>query len=163
MFPDEGGRLALTPIDADSAGSRLGKIIRKEQVTGGDFQLTLHDGTNIRVEDAGEYATNDSLVIDNDDKSVVAHFVYEEGALVTAVDGQHAGDIGTVEEIVVTQGSGANTVHVSNDAGGFETVEEYVVVIDENFTDDDGDAADTDEADADAEEADADAEEADAE
>jgi len=170
VFPDEGGRLALTPVDADAAGSRLGKIIRKEQVSGGAFQLTLHDGTNIRVDDAGEYAPNDSLVIDNEDKSVVAHFVYEEGALVTAVDGQHAGDIGTVDEIVVTQGSGDNTVHAANDDGGFETIEDYVVVIDENFTDDDGDAVDEaddatdDEADADEAEAEADdeADEADA-
>ena len=154
VFPDEGGRLALTPIDGDAAGSRLGKISRKEQVTGGDFQLTLHDGTNIRVEDAGEYATDDSLVIDNDDKSIVAHFTYEEGALVTAVDGQHAGDIGEIDEIVVTQGSGSNTVYANNESGGFETVEEYVVVIDENFVDDDSefaagsDAAGADDADA---------------
>ena len=137
VFPDEGGRLALTPIDGDSAGSRLGKIVNKQQVAGGDFQLTLHDGTNVRVEDGSEYATNDSLVIDNEDKAIVAHFVYEEGALVTAVDGQHAGQIGTVEEIQVTLGSGSNTIVVENDDDGFETVESYVVVIDENFTGDD--------------------------
>jgi small subunit ribosomal protein S4e len=139
VFPDEGGRLALTPIDSASADSRLGKIVNKEQVSGGDFQLTLHDGTNVRVEDASEYSTNDSLVVDNDSKEIVAHFVYEEGALVTAVDGQHAGQIGTVEEIDVTQGSGSNTVRVENDDDGYETVESYVVVIDENFTGDDDD------------------------
>jgi len=167
VFPDEGGRLALTPIDGDAAGSRLGRISRKEQVTGGDFQLTLHDGTNIRVEDADEYSTNDSLVIDNDDKSIVAHFTYEEGALVTAVDGQHAGDIGEVDEIVVTPGSGSNTVYANNEAGGFETVEEYVVVIDENFVDDDSEfaagsnaAADADDADDDADAAAEDADDA---
>jgi len=137
VFPDEGGRLALTPIDEESAGSRLGKIVRKEQVSGGDFQLTLHDGTNVRTDDASEYSTNDSLVVDNEDKEIVAHFVYEEGALVTAVDGQHAGQIGTVEEIEVTLGSGSNTVRVEGDDDSFETVEEYVVVIDENFTGDD--------------------------
>ncbi len=135
VFPDEGGRLALTPIDGDSAGSRLGKIVNKTQVPGGNFQLTLHDGTNVSVEDGSEYATNDSLVVDNEDKEIVAHFVYEEDALVTAVDGQHAGKIGTVEEIQVTLGSGSNTVVVENDDDGFETVESYVVVIDENFTD----------------------------
>ncbi len=134
VFPDEGGRLALTPIDGDSAGSRLGKIVRKTQVPGGDFQLTLHDGTNLRVDAADEYATKDSLVVDNEDNSIVAHFVYEEGALVTAVDGQHAGRIGEVSEIVVTKGSGANTIHVAGEDEVFETVEDYVVVIDENFT-----------------------------
>ena len=136
VFPDEGGRLALTPIDEDSAGSRLGKIVNKEQVSGGDFQLTLHDGTNVRTEDVS-YETNDSLVVDNETKEIVAHFDYEEGALVTAVDGQHAGQIGTVEEIQVTLGSGSNTVVVEADDASYETIENYVVVIDENFTGDD--------------------------
>jgi small subunit ribosomal protein S4e len=136
VFPDEGGRLALTPIAADAADSRLGKVVRKTQMTGGDVQLTLHDGTNVRVEADTEYDTRDSLVVDNETKDVVAHFEYEEGALVTAVAGSHAGEIGEIESIDVTPGSGANAVAVEHDDGGFETVEEYVVVIDENFTDD---------------------------
>ncbi|AZH26264.1 30S ribosomal protein S4e [Haloplanus aerogenes] len=137
VFPDEGGRLSLTPIDADAAESRLGKIVRKTQVTGGDVQLTLHDGANVRVDADAEYATGDSLVIDNETKDIVAHFVYEEGALVTAVAGSHAGEIGTIDDITVTPGSGDNVVTVSQDDGAFETIEEYVVVIDENFTESD--------------------------
>jgi small subunit ribosomal protein S4e len=143
VFPDEGGRLALTPIDADSAASRLGKIAGKRQVSGGAFQLQLHDGTNVRVEDGSEYGTNDSVVVDNESKEIVAHFSYEEGALVTAVAGSHAGEIGTLAEITVTPGSGPNTVRVEQDDGEFETVEDYVVVIDENFTGDDEDAVTT--------------------
>ncbi|WP_129112947.1 30S ribosomal protein S4e [Halegenticoccus tardaugens] len=141
VFPDEGGRLALTAIDADAADSRLGKIVGKRQVKGGDFQLSLHDGANIRVgeDEAGEYSAGDSIVVDNETKDVVAHFPYEEGALVTAVAGTHAGEIGEVEEITVTAGSGPNTVRVTEEDGGFETVADYVVVIDENFTG--GDAA----------------------
>jgi small subunit ribosomal protein S4e len=137
VFPDEGGRLALTPITADAADSRLGKVVRKQQVPGGAFQLTLHDGTNVSLDESGaaDYSTNDSVVIDNETKEIVAHFPYEEGALVTAVDGQHAGEIGEVAEITVTPGSGSNTVRVGRDDDTeFETVEQYVVVIDENFT-----------------------------
>ncbi|SEW08474.1 30S ribosomal protein S4e [Natrinema salifodinae] len=132
VFPDEGGQLALTGINEDAAQSRLGKIESKQQVPGGQTQLTLHDGTNVLVED-DEYSTNDSIVVDNEDKSVVAHFPYEEGALVTAVRGNHGGKVGEINAIDVTPGSGSNTVGVSTDDGGFETVEEYVVVIDENF------------------------------
>jgi small subunit ribosomal protein S4e len=135
VFPDEGGRLSLTPIDEESAGSKLGKIIGKTQVTGGDTQLTLHDGQTLLVDDASEYDANDSIVVSNDDGEVVAHFTYEEGALVTAVRGAHAGQIGTIDEIQVTPGSSANNVLIEGDGDRFETVEEYVVVIDENFTD----------------------------
>jgi len=168
VFPDEGGRLSLTAIDADAAGSKLGKIVDKRQVPGGDTQLTLHDGQTLLVEEAA-YSTNDSIVVSNDseersssdhasgeapqaddDDEVVAHFTYEEGALVTAVRGAHAGRIGSIDEIEVTPGSSANNVRIEDFEGDedFETVEEYVVVIDENFvdgTDGDGDeAADAD-------------------
>ncbi|MEF8826474.1 MAG: 30S ribosomal protein S4e [Halapricum sp.] len=145
VFPGEGGRLALTPIDADAAESKLGKIVGKQDVPGGDVQLTLHDGHTLLVEDAEDYSGGDSIVIANEDDEIVAHFEYEEGALVTAVDGQHAGEIGTVDEIQVTASSAPNNVLVSQEDGdGFETVEEYVVVIDENFRSDDEDEASED-------------------
>jgi len=156
VFPDEGGRLALTPVDADAAGSKLGKVVGKRQVGGGRTQINLHDGKNLLFDDAGDYGVNDSLVIDNEDDSVVAHFPYEEGALVTAVRGSHAGEIGEVVEIDVTPGSGSNGVVFDSGDRRHETVEEYVVVIDENFTDDGG----ADESPDDAETADSGGEEA---
>jgi len=140
VFPDEGGRLALTPIDADAADAKLGKITGKQQVTGGDTQLALHDGQTLQLEDASEYAAKDSVVVDFEDDEIVAHFPYEEGALVTAVRGSHAGEIGEIADIDVTHGSGSNTVRVEQEDGAYETVEEYVVVIDENFTSSTGDA-----------------------
>ncbi|ERG95042.1 30S ribosomal protein S4e [Haloquadratum walsbyi] len=153
VFPESGGRLALTPINESDANSRLGKIINKQQVSGGAVQLTLHDGANLRV-DADEidtYNQRDSLVIDNETKEIVAHFPYEEGSLVTAVGGTHSGEIGEIETITVTAGSSENTVSVSTGEEYFETIEPYVVVIDENFTDDEDMAAtdDVDDTDAD--------------
>ena len=135
VFPDEGGRLALTPIDADAADSKLAKVEDKTVVPGGRTQLNLHDGQNLLVDD-DEYDTKDSLVISNDDKEVVAHFPYEEGSLVTAVRGAHAGEVGEIADVQITPGSGSNNVVVDRldgDGDAFETVEEYVVVIDENF------------------------------
>ncbi|ELY40670.1 30S ribosomal protein S4e, partial [Halalkalicoccus jeotgali] len=99
VFPDEGGRLALTPIEEGDADGKLGKIADKRQVPGGETQLQLHDGRNLRVDDGTQYSPGDSVVIDWDNE-ILAHFVYEEGALITAVQGQHAGDIGRVEEIL---------------------------------------------------------------
>ena len=162
VFPGEGGRLSLTAIDAGAAGSKLGKVVEKRHVPGGDVQLTLHDGRTLVVNDETDYDGGDSVVVSNDNSEVVAHFEYEEGALVTAVDGEHAGEVGTVDAIQVTPGSADNIVRVTQDGdAGFETVEDYVVVIDENFTDDDA-AADTDvedepdETDVDADESEAD-------
>ena len=164
VFPDEGGRLSLTPIDADAAGSKLGRIDEKRQVPGGDTQLTLHDGRTLFVEDASTYSGNDSVVVSNDDEEIVAHFTYEEGALVTAVQGAHAGRIGRIDEIQVTPGSSDNNVRIEDFEGDddFETVEEYVVVIDENFVEGGDGASETEaesEADADDDADDADADE----
>ena len=148
VFPDEGGRLSLTPIDADAAGSKLGKIVGKRQVPGGDTQLTLHDGRTLVVEDDSPYSNNDSIVVSNEGEEVVAHFTYEEGTLVTAVRGAHAGRIGTIDEIQVTPGSSDNNVLIEDFEGDddFETVEEYVVVIDENFVEGDAGAEEADDA-----------------
>jgi len=142
VFPDEGGRLGLTGIDADAAGSKLNKVTDKTTVSGGRTQLNFHDGTNLVV-DEGDYAGGDSVVVDVEDNEVVAHFEYEEGALVTAVAGQHAGDIGEIADIDVQPGSADNTVRVETDDGGFETVEDYVVVIDENFVEGEGDESES--------------------
>jgi small subunit ribosomal protein S4e len=144
VFPDEGGRLGLTPIEEEAADSKLAKITDKTSVAGDRTQLNLHDGANLVLEDADAYAAGDSIVI-TPDNEVVAHFEFEVGALVTAVDGSHAGDIGELEERVVAPGSSPNTVRVDDGEDGFETIEEYVVVIDENFTDDGDDAAEPEE------------------
>ncbi|WP_338729523.1 30S ribosomal protein S4e [Haladaptatus sp. DJG-WS-42] len=133
VFPDEGGRLALTAIPGDAADSKLGKITGKRSVQGGKTQLSLHNGQTLLFDEDPGYNGGDSLVVSSD-AEVVAHFVYEEGALVTAIKGQHAGEIGTIENIEVAPSSASNRVVVSQDDGSFETVEEYVVVIDENFT-----------------------------
>jgi small subunit ribosomal protein S4e len=137
VFPDEGGRLGLTPISEDAADSKLAKITDKTTVAGDRTQLNLHDGANLLVEDGGTYDAGDSIVV-TPDNEVVAHFEFQEGALVTAVDGRHAGDIGEVAERVVSPGSSPNIVRVDDGDDGFETIEEYVVVIDENFTEDAG-------------------------
>ena len=138
VFPDEGGRLGLTPIDAADADGKLSKIVDKTVLGGGRTQLNLHDGANLVVEEDG-YGSKDSIVVSTDGDEILAHFEYEEGALVTAVDGSHAGEIGTVEAIDVTPSSSSNSVRVTTDDGGFETIEEYVVVIDENFVGDEVD------------------------
>jgi len=116
-----------------STGSKLGKIVGKQQVAADVYQLTLHDGQTLRTEEAS-YTPKDSLVVDNETDEVVAHFPYQADALVTAVDGSHAGEIGEIETITVTASSSSNNVRVSTEESSFETIEEYVVVIDENFT-----------------------------
>lgn len=154
VFPGEGGRLALTPIDAEDTDGKLGKVTDKRHISGGQIQLGLHDGQTL-LTDEESISCDDSIIVATEGDEILAHFPYEEGALVTAVQGRHAGEIGTVEEITISSGSSPNGVTVAqgdaDDTNGFETVEEYVVVIDENFlgdeteteTEDESEVADT--------------------
>ena len=139
VFPGRGGRLSLTPIDPEAAQTKLSKVTGKQQITGGQTQLALHDGGTVLVDDPNAYGTHDSVIIDLESHEIVHHLPYEIGSMVTAVAGQHAGEIGTIEEIEVHPGSSSNTLHIATDDGGIETIEEYVVVIDENFTEGDND------------------------
>lgn len=161
VFPDEGGRLALTEIDAADTDGKLGKVTGKQQISGGQTQLALHDGRTLLTDDEA-ISVNDSIVIGTEDAEILAHFPYGTEALVTAVRGQHAGEIGTISDISVTTGSGPNDVTITpvestgfetasgdplldspdeQEEIGFETIEEYVVVIDENFLDPEQQAA----------------------
>lgn len=133
VFPGEGGRLALVPIEEEAAEDKLARI-DNITVTEGRTQLNLHDGTNIVV-DEDKYSTGDSIVVDLEDDEVVERFAFEEGCAVTAVDGQHSGEVGSLLDVRVTEGSSPNTVSVERQDGTvFETVEDYVFVIGDDIT-----------------------------
>ena len=110
-----------------------------EETTGSFSMLVTDDGQNLRVAAEGMdvYAPGDSIVIGFEQGDVLAHFPFEEGAYVTAVDGQHAGRIGKLESIKIIQSSSPNTVRIDVGDGTIETIQEYVVVIDEQFIPDD--------------------------
>ena len=134
IFPSQGGRLSLIPIDAEAAETKLSKVADKQQVPGGQTQLALHDGTTVIADDADAYGTGDSIILDLESYEIVHHLPYEEGAMVTVVAGKHAGEIGTIDRIDVHAGSSPNTIVIDTEDGTIETLEAYVVVIDENFT-----------------------------
>ncbi len=135
VFPGEGGRLSLVPVEADAADNKLARIDGITHVSGGEVQLNLHNGANVLVEDDG-YSTKDSVVVDLETNEVLERFAFEEGSAVTAVAGKHSGEVGELVEYIVNEGSGDNTVIAElPDGSTFETVEEYVFVIGESVSD----------------------------
>jgi small subunit ribosomal protein S4e len=133
IFPDSGGRLNLTPISSEAATSKLGKITGKVQLSPTSIQLSLHNGTTLIVPNPTEYYIGDSLITENETGNIVAHFSYKEGALVTVIGGSHSGEIGVLETISVRSGSASNVVQIKTNSSAFDTIEKYVVVIDEKF------------------------------
>lgn len=135
VFPGEGGRLALIPVEEDAAEDKLARVEDKTYLEGGRVQLNLHNGSNVEVDDGDEYSTNDSVVVDLESGEVVTSFEFTEGCAVTAVDGRHSGEVGELVDRTVHEGSGDNTVEVETEDGEtFETVEKYVFVIGEDVS-----------------------------
>lgn len=135
VFPGEGGRLSLVPVEEDAADNKLARIDDVTHVPGGDVQLNLHNGANILVEDDG-YSTNDSVVVELETNEIKERFAFEEGSAITAVDGKHSGEVGELIEYKVNEGSSENTVIAEHpDGSSFETVEKYVFVIGEDVKD----------------------------
>jgi small subunit ribosomal protein S4e len=135
VFPGEGGRLSLVPVEEDAADNKLARIDDVTHVSGGDVQLNLHNGANVLVEDDG-YSTNASVVVDLGTNEVLERFAFEEGSAVTAVDGKHSGEVGELVEYIISEGSSPNTVIAElPDGSTFETIEEYVFVIGEDIKD----------------------------
>ena len=135
VFPGEGGRLSLVPVEEDAADNKLARIDDVTHVSGGDVQLNLHNGGNVLVEDDG-YSTNDSVVVDLETNEILERFAFEEGSAITAVDGKHSGEVGELIEYNVNEGSSDNTVVAEHpDGSSFETVEKYVFVIGEDVKD----------------------------
>lgn len=135
VFPGDGGRLSLVPVEEDAADNKLARIDDVTHVSGGDVQLNLHNGANILVEDDG-YSTKDSVVVDLETNEILERFAFEEGSAVTAIDGKHSGEVGELVEYNVNEGSSENTVIAElPDGSTFETVERYVFVIGEDVKD----------------------------
>lgn len=135
VFPGEGGRLSLVPVEEDAADNKLARIDDITHISGGRVQLNLHNGANLVVEDS-DYSTNDSVVVDLETSEILEHFEYEKGSAVTAVDGKHSGEVGELVDVEVHEGSSDNTVRAEKtDGEEFETVEGYVFVIGEDVSD----------------------------
>lgn len=133
IFPQANGRLAATKITKIAAETKLGKVIRKTPVPGGNIQLTLHDGENIEKRPGVGYNRKDSVVID-ESNNIIAHFAFVEGARAVITDGSHTGIIGEIESIEIVKSSSPNQVIVNAEDGKkYKTIEDNIVVIDRAF------------------------------
>ena len=76
---DHKGRLRYRPIPASDAAWKVCRVEGKTTVKGGKTQINLHDGRNILVDDAAQYATHDAVRISLPDQEVLEHIVFAEG------------------------------------------------------------------------------------
>ncbi len=90
--------LVLVDIDSSETANKVCKISGKTTVKNGLYQLHLHDGRNILV-DNSQHRVGDSLLINLPDQTIADHFQFEEGSPVMIIDGKNKGLKGTIKKM----------------------------------------------------------------
>ncbi|HID04866.1 MAG TPA: 30S ribosomal protein S4e [Aigarchaeota archaeon] len=103
ILPEPRKGLKPFKIRDEEAGFKIGQVRNKMHVRGGDLQLTLHDGRNIRFKNVDEqvrgYMTGDSLKISLPDQQIQAHIPLKEEVYVLITKGSKMGLHGRVTAI----------------------------------------------------------------
>ncbi len=138
VLPSEKG-LALQSISKDEVEFKLCRIEDKTVLHGGNVQLNLHDGRNIRitVKDANKpeedvFGTLDTVKISLPQQGIMQHFKFAEGASALIIDGKNMGKHGKIVAIERREVQKRKKALVTvEDARGnrFQTTVEYVFVV----------------------------------
>jgi len=133
LLPKLRGGLRLVKIDEAESKFKLGRIEKKQMISGGKVQLTLHDGRNILLPDGAkpaDYNTLDTLVISLPEQQLMETISLDKGTYAVVTQGRNVGMEGKVIEIEKRIGTHASTVTVEDpDGNRFQTALEYVFVL----------------------------------
>ena len=128
------GKLAFTPISKDQVSQKLCRIASKKQLGKGRFQLGLHDGRNIIVEDGKKYATGGTLKIAVPSQKVEDYLALSKGATCLVDKGVHAGVVAVLEELIEREASRATDATLkTSDGKVFTTRKDYLFVVNGGF------------------------------
>lgn len=133
LLPKLRGGLRLVKIDEAESKFKLGRIEKKQMISGGKVQLTLHDGRNILLPDGAkpaDYNTLDTLVISLPEQQLMETISLDKGTYAVVTQGRNVGKEGKVIEIEKRIGTHASTVTVEDpDGNRFQTALDYVFVL----------------------------------
>lgn len=136
LVPKRRGGLRLVSIDEKEIGFKLSKIERKQMVTGGKVQLTLHDGRNLILPDgskSSDFNTLDTLMISLPDQGLMESIPLEPKTHAIVTQGRNIGIDGKVIAVEKRIGTHASIVTLEDSDGNrFQTALEYVFVLGKN-------------------------------
>jgi small subunit ribosomal protein S4e len=122
---DKRGKLNLVKIPEGKENWKLSRIENKTTVTGGKTQLNLHDGRNLLVE-KDDYHSGDVLKIEIPSQKILDVYRLAKGSYVLITSGSHVGQIGIIEEYVITRLTSENLVKFKD---GTSTTKSNIFVI----------------------------------
>jgi len=128
------GKLAFTPVSKDQVSQKLCRITSKKQLAKNKFQLGLHDGRNLTVEDGKKYATGGTLKIAVPSQKIEDYLALKKGATCLVDKGVHAGAVAVLEELIEREASMATDAKLkTSDGKVFTTRKDYLLVVNTGF------------------------------
>jgi small subunit ribosomal protein S4e len=119
----------------EAAGSKLCKIISKRQLGKSRFQLNMHDGRNIMVQESAKYATGGTLRISVPKQEVAEYYPLKAGARCLVYKGVHSGKVATLSELIEREASAATDAMLkTGDGSQFITRKDYLFVVGPEFS-----------------------------
>lgn len=120
--------LFIEEIKENEADKKLCRVQAKRTLKGGETQLSMHDGRNIRT-DKKSYRPNDSLLIEIPSQKIIKHYGFEKNSPAMVIAGKNIGVRGKVKEVFDRKTMlESSRVVIQTKEGEMETVKEYVLV-----------------------------------
>jgi small subunit ribosomal protein S4e len=126
---DRKGRFKLIGVDGERAKFKLCRVEGKNSISGGAFQIALHDG---RTAVGGkEFKLGDTLKLSVPEQKIVAVMKLEPNASCIITSGRHAGELATIDELYHKKGARRAEAKLHSDSESFITVRDYLFVVGE--------------------------------
>jgi len=120
--------LEAKEIEPSEATQKICRIEDKKTVKNNVFQLNLHDGRNMLV-DNNQYKPGDSLLIELPTQNILDHFKLEKSSPATVIGGKNIGSNGHIAEIHERKNLlEKNRIIVESGGRKIETLKKYILV-----------------------------------
>ncbi len=129
---DTKGRLVVKETDAKAAAQKIGRVVRKNLITGNKFQVQTHDGYTYKNADS-KIHVGDSVIVQLGEGKIVQHLPLSKGNSVYIIGGTHVGEVAKIEGIVEGTMKRDKLVDLSEGKERFQTTAQNVMVINDQM------------------------------
>jgi small subunit ribosomal protein S4e len=124
---DRKGRFKLFEVNAERSKFKLCRVEGKHSISGGAFQLALHDGRTA-VGDR-EFRIGDTVKLSVPEQKIFSVMKLEPNANCIITSGKHAGELAVIDELYHKKGARRAEAKLHSDSESFITVRDYLFVV----------------------------------
>jgi len=126
---DRKGRFRLIEVTPEKSKFKLCRVEGKRSISGGNFQLSLHDGRT--VIGSRDSRIGDTVKLSVPEQKILSVIKLEPNASCIITSGKHAGELAIVDELYHKKGARKAEAKLHSDSESFITVRDYIFVVGE--------------------------------